>query len=92
MIQPDYILEANRPHTEFVLKVFRVDGVRFHTPLVRTGETREMQGNGTPAKESLYDKDALRGVFFYALIHSRENVSLALCPLSKPLRISIMGI
>ena len=29
LIQPDYILEANRPHTAFVLKVFRVDGVRF---------------------------------------------------------------
>ena len=63
LIQPDYILEANRPHTAFVLKAFRVDGVRFHTPLVRTGETREMQGNGTPAKES-HRKDALRGIFF----------------------------
>lgn len=29
LIQPDYILEANRPHTAFVLKAFRVDGVRF---------------------------------------------------------------
>ena len=28
-MQPDYILEANRPHTAFVLKAFRVDGVRF---------------------------------------------------------------
>ncbi len=29
LMQPDYILEANRPHTAFVLKAFRVDGVRF---------------------------------------------------------------
>ena len=29
---------------------FRVN----HTPLVLTGETREMQENGTPAKCSLY--------------------------------------
>ena len=29
LIQPDYILEANRPHTAFVLKAFRVDGIRF---------------------------------------------------------------
>lgn len=29
LMQPDYILEANRPHTAFVLKAFDVEGVRF---------------------------------------------------------------
>ena len=51
-----------------------------------------MQGNGTPAKESLYDKDARTGVFFYVLRHSHENVSLALFPWSNSLLIFIMGI
>ena len=29
LMRPDFILEANRPHTALVLKVFHVDGVRF---------------------------------------------------------------
>lgn len=29
LMQPDYILEANRPHTAFVLKAFEVEGGRF---------------------------------------------------------------
>ena len=29
LMQPDYILEANHPHTAFVLKTFEVDDVRF---------------------------------------------------------------
>ena len=29
LMRPDFILEANRPHTAFVLKEFHVDGVRF---------------------------------------------------------------
>ena len=29
LMQPDYILEANRPHTAFVLKSFEMEGVRF---------------------------------------------------------------
>lgn len=29
LMRPDFILEANRPHTALVLKEFHVDGVRF---------------------------------------------------------------
>ena len=29
LMKPDYILEANRPHTAFVLKSFEMEGVRF---------------------------------------------------------------
>ena len=42
-----------------------------HTPMVLTGETREMQENGTPAKYPLYIEIPLtapkwlRAVFFY---------------------------